>query len=453
MQYGLAEDDHIVGFVGRIAKEKCIEMPIEAMSKVRDDHLHLMIVGGGTDMDYYQKMVKDLHVEDRVHFVGRVEKSEVKDYYASFDAFVSASVSETQGMTYIEALASGLVVFGRRDEVLEDLIEEGITGFYFDDADELAQKWDAFFSASKEQRQSNREACIKKTEAYDTELFGKKVCAVYQQAIDDFSMAYSVKKINVLNNGFVQLTLKRKKDAEAIKIRIPDDEFFELKIMPDTMLDAYTVDNFIHMQDYYNALIRVKRRVFSADYTSYEISTFCRRRLRLDEEKTEGILQALTQANLINDHQYALNKAAIWHDMGLGRIQIANKLRKAGIRETWIAEALDQLDDSTELDNATKTAGRLVKTIKYQSNRLMRQSLIDKLVRKGFSVDVARKVGESIELQSDDDEVLKKTVAKAKRLYSQLEGAQRYQKIRLYCMRKGFSGSQIDNVLEREEHD
>ncbi|MBP3853332.1 MAG: RecX family transcriptional regulator, partial [Erysipelotrichaceae bacterium] len=313
--------------------------------------------------------------------------------------------------------------------------------------------WDAFFSASKEQRQSNREACIKKTEAYDTELFGKKVCAVYQQAIDDFSMAYSVKKINVLNNGFVQLTLKRKKDAEAIKIRIPDDVFFELKIMPDTMLDAYTVDNFIHMQDYYNALIRVKRRVFSADYTSYEISTFCRRRLRLDEEKTEGILQALTQANLINDHQYALNKAAIWHDMGLGRIQIANKLRKAGIRETWIAEALDQLDDSTELDNATKTAGRLVKTIKYQSNRLMRQSLIDKLVRKGFSVDVARKVGESIELQSDDDEVLKKTVAKAKRLYSQLEGAQRYQKIRLYCMRKGFSGSQIDNVLEREEHD
>jgi glycosyltransferase involved in cell wall biosynthesis len=43
----LPEDAHIVVFVGRIAKEKCIEMPIEAMSMVKDPRIHLVVVGGG----------------------------------------------------------------------------------------------------------------------------------------------------------------------------------------------------------------------------------------------------------------------------------------------------------------------------------------------------------------------------------------------------------------------
>lgn len=449
-QFGLTDRDTVIGFVGRIAKEKCIEMPIEAMTLIDDPHLHLMIVGGGTDMKYYQDMVQEYHLEDRVHFTGRVDKHDVPEYYASFNAFVSASVSETQGMTYLEALASGLPVFGRRDEVLEDLIEENVTGYYFDTAQELAEKWRSFLEMTPSQQTENSDRCIEKTHAYDTELFAQKVLAVYEQATDDFSMAYTVKRITVLNNGFVQLTLKRKRDAEAIRIRIPDEEFFDLKITTDTQLDGYTVENFIHMQDFYQALTKVKRRVLTADYTSYEIMKYCQRRLRLDQEMSEGIVQAVQEANLINDHQYALNKSILWHDMGLGKIQIANKLRKAGIKEEWIQEGLDQLDDQTEYDNASKLAVRLAKSIRFQSSRLMRQNLIDKLVRRGFSIDVARRVGESIELNTNDDEALRDVVEKAKRLYAKEEGAKKLQKIRLYCMRKGFSSSQVDEILESE---
>ena len=450
---GLSMDDLIIGFVGRIAKEKCIEMPIEAMTKINNERLHLVIVGGGTDMKFYQNLVSEYGLEDRVHFVGRVEKEQVPQYYASFDAFVSASVSETQGMTYLEALASGLVVFGRRDEVLDELIEEGLTGFYFDDADELSQKMDAFFLQDIQDRQQGRQACIEKTKAYNPELFGQKVLAVYQQAIDDYSMAYEVKRISVLKNGFVQLALKRKKDPEAIKVKIPDEEFFDLKITRDTMLDSYTVSNYIELQDFYAALVKVKRRVLSADYTSYEISKYCQRRLHLTSDQAQGIVQAMMEANLINDHQYALHKSSVWHDMGQGKIQIANKLRKAGVREDWIQEGLNQLDNETELNNATKVATRLVKTIRYQSSRLMRQSLIDKLVRRGFSLDIARRVGENIELSTSDDDILLDVIEKAKRLYAHKEGQEKLQKIRLYCMRKGFTTSQVDEVLEREKYD
>lgn len=58
-------------------------------------------------------------------------------------------MTETQGMTYIEALASGLCVFGRRDEVLNDLVFEDKTGYYFDDENELVEKFDLFFLNQK----------------------------------------------------------------------------------------------------------------------------------------------------------------------------------------------------------------------------------------------------------------------------------------------------------------
>lgn len=62
-----------------------------------------MIVGGGTDMSYYQDYAQKLGVSDRVYFTGKIDKSQIAYYYAAFDCFVSASLSETQGMTYIEA--------------------------------------------------------------------------------------------------------------------------------------------------------------------------------------------------------------------------------------------------------------------------------------------------------------------------------------------------------------
>ena len=95
-------------------------------------------------------------------------------------------------------------------------------------------------------------------------------------------------------------------------------------------------------------------------------------------------------------------------------------------------------------------AKRLLKGIKAQSERMMRQSLINKLIKKGYSVDIAHRVGESIEIDTDENEALKQAVAKAQRLYGNkpLDDNEKLQKVRLYCMRRGFTSSQIENALE-----
>lgn len=450
---GLSDEAHTVVFVGRIAKEKCIEMPIEALSKVKDDNLHLIIVGGGTDLKFYQNEAKELGIEERVHFVGKIPREEIPYYYSAFDCFVSASLSETQGMTYLEALASGLMVFGRRDEVLDGLVEEGKTGYYFDDAQELAAKLDAYFTLPKAQREAHVLDCVAKTEQYNTELFAQKVLAVYQQAIDDYHMAYRVDKILFTKDDFVRLSVARKKDTEEIKILIPDSDFFELKISKGTILDAYTVANYQSMQNFYEAFSKVKRRVILNDYTSYEVRQYCKKKLNLEDDEIDGIVHDLKEAHLIDDRQYALEKTLVWNSYGQNKLQIKKKLLKAGIAKDLIEEALQQISAEDEEGNAYEVAKRLVKGLSAQSQNVMRQTLIHKLVKKGYSMEVATRVGQSIELNLDEQKALQDALKKAQRLYASKSGNEQFQKIRLYCMKRGFSSAQIDEALEGDKDD
>lgn len=450
---GLSDEAHTVVFVGRIAKEKCIEMPIEALSKVKDDNLHLIIVGGGTDLKFYQNEAKELGIEERVHFVGKIPREEIPYYYSAFDCFVSASLSETQGMTYLEALASGLMVFGRRDEVLDGLVEEGKTGYYFDDAQELAAKLDAYFTLPKAQREAHVLDCVAKTEQYNTELFAQKVLAVYQQAIDDYHMAYRVDKILFTKDDFVRLSVARKKDTEEIKILIPDSDFFELKISKGTILDAYTVANYQSMQNLYEAFSKVKRRVILNDYTSYEVRQYCKKKLNLEDDEIDGIVHDLKEAHLIDDRQYALEKTLVWNSYGQNKLQIKKKLLKAGIAKDLIEEALQQISDEDEEGNAYEVAKRLVKGLSAQSQNVMRQTLIHKLVKKGYSMEVVTRVGQSIELNLDEQKALQDALKKAQRLYASKSGNEQFQKIRLYCMKRGFSSAQIDEALEGDKDD
>lgn len=63
---------------------------------------------------------------------------------------------------------------------------------------------------------------------------------------------------------------------------------------------------------------------------------------------------------------------------------------------------------------------------------------------------MAKQAGDSIKLDGDEKEALYLSLKKAKRMYASLEEPKRTNKIRIYCLRKGFSVMQIDEVLESE---
>lgn len=135
---GIKEDDKILIFLGRIGKEKNIdEIIINVNELYKELNIKMLIVGGGPYMDNLKKLVGELSLEKNIIFTGMVSPDEVPLYYSLANIFVTASTSETQGLTYIEALASGLPVVCRYDEAVEGLIVNGFNGYMYRNKDEF----------------------------------------------------------------------------------------------------------------------------------------------------------------------------------------------------------------------------------------------------------------------------------------------------------------------------
>ena len=133
-QLGIPENVPVLLTLGRVAREKNIDFFIHQMadSKMRSQNAHLVIVGDGPDRERLESMVHHLHLKDVVHFTGMVKPEEVGMYYRIGDVFVSASQSETQGLTYIEAMACGLPLLCLQDICLNSVLTPGKNGYAFE---------------------------------------------------------------------------------------------------------------------------------------------------------------------------------------------------------------------------------------------------------------------------------------------------------------------------------
>ena len=77
-----------------------------------------------------KEKAEKLGLSESVRFTGMIPKEEVYRYYQLGDIFVCASTFETQGLTYVEALANALPLVCREDKCLIDIIGQGENGFH-----------------------------------------------------------------------------------------------------------------------------------------------------------------------------------------------------------------------------------------------------------------------------------------------------------------------------------
>lgn len=106
-----AEDDQPLALVvSRLAREKNLELALDALAHSREDRTRLAIVGDGPHRGALEERAREVGVAARVRFVGALPSAALPDVYASGDAFVFPSTTETQGLVLAEALAAGLRV-------------------------------------------------------------------------------------------------------------------------------------------------------------------------------------------------------------------------------------------------------------------------------------------------------------------------------------------------------
>ncbi len=141
-KYGIRPEETIAVFVGRLGREKSADVLLDywAQEIVPEDRLRLVIIGEGPELLNLQEQVKRLGIQETVVFTGRVEHEALPPYVASGDIYVTASLSDTNSISMLEGMAAGLPVLQRYDELNKDQIREGVNGFVFHNAKEMASE-------------------------------------------------------------------------------------------------------------------------------------------------------------------------------------------------------------------------------------------------------------------------------------------------------------------------
>ena len=108
---GAGPEDRLCLAVGRLALEKNLDIVVEALAQVQSPNLRLAFIGEGPEREALEALVRERALGDRVCFLGALQRESLPDYYASADVFLFPSLTETQGLVQVEALAAGLPVF------------------------------------------------------------------------------------------------------------------------------------------------------------------------------------------------------------------------------------------------------------------------------------------------------------------------------------------------------
>lgn len=176
------EGKKLLIYVGRIGQEKSIEEIIKYYSRMdyKQNNIKFMIVGGGPYLSTLRNLVDKLNINGNVIFTGMIDSQEVYKYYQLGHIFVTASTSETQGLTYIEALASGMPVICRRDLCIKGLIIDGYNGYTFEDEEEFSRSVLKFINNEPHRIEAIKGAELKAQE-YSREIFGKKIISIYEE--------------------------------------------------------------------------------------------------------------------------------------------------------------------------------------------------------------------------------------------------------------------------------
>ena len=182
---GIPEGKRVLLNIGRLAKEKNLEKILRVFPELhrRLPDVQLVIIGEGPLKQTLQEQAETLGVADSVSIVGAKPWEKIDRCYAIGDVFVSASHSETQGLTYIEAAASGLCVCAVDDPCLLGVFRDGVSAVLSGDSDEqLLESLMLSFSPVGGRIRRN---AVEAARPYSTEQFAQRVECCYMTALSE----------------------------------------------------------------------------------------------------------------------------------------------------------------------------------------------------------------------------------------------------------------------------
>ncbi|HHW29094.1 MAG TPA: glycosyltransferase family 4 protein [Syntrophomonadaceae bacterium] len=185
-KYGIPKEKKVLLFVGRIGKEKNIVFLLRAFSYIasQEKDAVLVMVGSGPEEKTVRLLAEDLGLKERVILTGRIPPELISGVYRSADIFVFPSVTETQGLVLVEAMAAGMPVVAKAAFGSLAMVRDGITGYLCrGDEEEFAEKTLALLK-DPDLRKSMSLAAAKRAEELSADKMALRLESAYYGLIN-----------------------------------------------------------------------------------------------------------------------------------------------------------------------------------------------------------------------------------------------------------------------------
>lgn len=187
-KYGIPTDVQLACFVGRLGREKSVDVLLDfwAKSITPEDKFHLVVIGEGPVRSELQEQAEQLGIGSMITFTGAIMHDQLPPYLVVCDLYVTASLSDTNSISMKEGMAVGLPVLQLYDELNADQIQEGVNGFVFRDAQELAAKMCHLREMNPRERKILSQSVMDSVSGASAKNLAENLLEIYKNAMESY---------------------------------------------------------------------------------------------------------------------------------------------------------------------------------------------------------------------------------------------------------------------------
>jgi len=222
MRYCL-EDRIVILTLGRLATEeryKGVDEVLQVLPSLAKSipNITYLVVGDGSDRARLEQKTRQLGLEGRVIFAGRISEEEKPDHFRLADAYVMPSSGEGFGIVFLEALACGITVIGSKIDGSRDALRDGRLGILVNPADPAELRAAILQTlAARDQSSKDRRDGV---EYFSVDRFRQRVFDI----IASITAASSLDKMDAFSGGFGEIaeSMPTKRDGQATTTGLQD---------------------------------------------------------------------------------------------------------------------------------------------------------------------------------------------------------------------------------------
>jgi 1,2-diacylglycerol 3-alpha-glucosyltransferase len=131
-RYGIDPDKTVFFFVGRVDREKRLDVLLRALSHLERTDLQLVIAGKGAYLKHLQALTLKLGVTSRVHFTGFLPNEDLPSVLNSIDVFAMPSEAELLSIATLQAMGCARPILAADAVALPELVSDQVNGLLFE---------------------------------------------------------------------------------------------------------------------------------------------------------------------------------------------------------------------------------------------------------------------------------------------------------------------------------